>query len=89
MPSCSDWISELTTDDSSGMSTRSAIRRSAGGADSPIAELAEHELELLDERAFLVLAELRERAVEAEPGLDADREDVEHVRQLAPHLVAT
>ena len=88
LPSCSAWMSELTTDVSSGMSTRSAILRSAVAAALADPELAEHEEELLDERALEVLAEPRQRGVEAETGLDADREDVERVRQLAPHLLA-
>ena len=36
VPSCSDWISELTTEVSSGMSTRSAILRSEPARVSPI-----------------------------------------------------
>ena len=88
VPSCSDWISDVVTDVSSGMSTRSDIRRSALARLSPIAELAQDELELLGQRAVLVLAELAERTVEAEAGLDADREDVECVGKLAAHLLA-
>ena len=81
-------MSELTTEVSSGMSTRSAILRSESARDLADSELAENELELLDERAVLVLAQLRERGVEAESGLDAHGEDVECVRKLAPHLLA-
>ena len=50
-------------------------------------ELGENEQELLDERAFEVLAEARESGVETEAGLDADRQDVEGIGQLAPHLL--
>ena len=48
--------------------------------------LAEGELELLGERSLHVLRQLRDRAVEAEPGLDADGEQVERVRQLRADL---
>ena len=51
------------------------------------AHLAERERELVDERALHVLGQLRDRAVEAEAGLDADREQVERVGKLPPDLL--
>ena len=52
------------------------------------AKLREDEKELLHERPFEILAQTSESRVEAEAAFDADGEDVERVRQLAPHLVA-
>ena len=50
--------------------------------------LAERERELLGERAFHVLGQLGDRAVEAETGLDRDGEQVERVRQLRADRLA-
>ena len=45
--------------------------------------LAQREAELLGQRAVHVLVQLGQRRVEAETGLDADREQVERVRQVS------
>ena len=76
-------MSELTTELTSGRSTR--LRHLAERDRSRLAdpELTEHERELVDDRALHVLAELAERRVEPEPCLDAHGNDVECVRQLS------
>ena len=50
--------------------------------------LAEREPELLGQWALHVLGQLRDRAVEAEAGLDADREQVERVGEIGADLLA-
>ena len=89
VPSCSDWISEFVTDVSSG--NVDPVGHPAQRLRTTVAhgKLAENELELLDKRAVLVLAELRERTVETESGLDADREDVERIGKLTAHHVSS
>ena len=49
--------------------------------------LLQHAEELLGERARRVAGDLGERGVEAQAGLDRDRQQVERVGQLAPHLL--
>ena len=51
------------------------------------AHLTERVRELLGERSFHVLRQLGNRAVEGETGLDGDRQQVERIRQLGPHLI--
>src|SRR5262249_56428676 len=53
------------------------------------ADLAERQSELVDERPFHVLRQLRHSAVEAETCLDGDREQVERVGKLHPDRLAT
>ena len=55
-------------------------------------DLAQRELELLDQRAVHVLGQLLHCAVEPQTGLDAHREQIERIRELgrdcslaAPH----
>ena len=83
MPSWSAWMIARTNDESSGASTRAAMFFSAAWRDSPIRISESSSAELLDERSLHVLGQLRDRAVEAESGLDADGEQVERVRQVA------
>ncbi len=59
-----------------------AIFFSASGATLADPHLAECELELLESGPCHVLGQLRDRAVEAEAGLDAHREQVERIGQL-------
>ena len=88
MPSWSAWITARTKFESSVASTRSAILRSATVRVSPTRISLSIERELVDQRAFHVLDQLRDRAVEAEARLDADGEQIERVRQLAADRVA-
>ena len=82
MPSWSAWMTARTKFESSVASTRSAIFAQRGRAGLADADLAQHERELVDQRAVHVLGQLRDRGVEAEARLDADGEQVERVRQL-------
>src|SRR5207245_5764822 len=50
--------------------------------------LVECQAEFLGQRAVPLVGQLRNRSVEAEPGLDADGEQVERVRQLSADQLA-
>ena len=80
MPSCSAWTTARTKASSSGASTRVGHVLEGGLAGLADPDLGQQQRELLDERAVHVLGQLRDRAVEAQTGLDADREHVECVR---------
>ena len=82
MPSWSAWMIARTKLESSGVPVRSESFLRASWRASPILISLERERELVRERAGHVLGQLRDRAVEAEPGLDADRHQVERVGQL-------
>ena len=62
---------------------RDVAQRVATGATH--ADLGQRLAELVDERPFHLLDDLGERGVEAEAGLDRDRQQVERVRQLEDH----
>jgi hypothetical protein len=49
--------------------------------------LAERQREFLGERSVQVLVHLGDRGVEAEPGLDADGEKIERVRELGAEVL--
>ena len=52
------------------------------------AHLVQHDRELLEQRALAALGDARQRAVEAEAGLDRDAQQVEHLGQLDQHVRA-
>ena len=82
MPSWSAWM--IARREARDLGRRGALgellERVVAGLADP--HLAERERELLRERAVHVLGQLRDRAVEAEAGLDGDGEQVERVGQL-------
>ena len=82
MPSWSAWMIARVNDATSGVAARSASFLSASWRTFADPHLAERERELLGERAFHVLGQLVDRAVEAEARLDGDGEQVERVGQL-------
>ena len=68
-------------EETSGVSARSAEAPERLAAALADPHLRERQPELVRERALHVLGQLGDRPVEAEPGLDADGEQVERIRQ--------